>query len=182
MQIPLKRHPSHPGRFVAELYVDMHYAAPTLLDLWYVVQGELDRIVIPARAEARRADNLWETTCFELFLTGGEGKAYHEFNFSPSGEWAAYSFPAYREGRHAADLPVPPIISSTTTPWSALEVHVTVPLDAFALVKPVFLNLAAVIEEKGGDRSYWALSQPPDEPDFHDPACFALELPAAEPA
>ena len=42
------------------------------------------------------------------------------------------------------------------------------------------MGLCAVIEEKDGTKSYWALAHPPgDKPDFHDPACFALELPAA---
>ena len=28
----------------------------------------------------------------------GEGPAYREFNFSPSGEWAVYDFRSYRNG------------------------------------------------------------------------------------
>jgi hypothetical protein len=36
-----------------------------------------------------------------------------------------------------------------------------------------------VIEERNGRKSYWALAHPPGEPDFHHPACFALELPPA---
>lgn|GEM_PF-5239716 len=40
------------------------------------------------------------------------------------------------------------------------------------------LNLAAVIEEKSGTKSYWALAHPPEgPPDFHHPSCFVLELP-----
>ena len=40
------------------------------------------------------------------------------------------------------------------------------------------LNLAAVIEEKSGAKSYWALAHPPaGPPDFHHPACFVLQLP-----
>jgi hypothetical protein len=34
-----------------------------------------------------------------------------------------------------------------------------------------------VIEEVDGGLSYWALAHPPGKPDFHDPNCFALELP-----
>ena len=37
----------------------------------------------------------------------------------------------------------------------------------------------AVIEEKDGTKSYWALAHPPGEPDFHHPDCFALDLPPA---
>ena len=40
------------------------------------------------------------------------------------------------------------------------------------------MNLAAVIEEEGGAKSYWALSHPADKPDFHDPTCFTATLAA----
>ena len=40
------------------------------------------------------------------------------------------------------------------------------------------LGLSAVLEEKDGTKSYWALAHPnADKPDFHDPACFAAHLP-----
>jgi hypothetical protein len=40
------------------------------------------------------------------------------------------------------------------------------------------IGLSAVIEEKNGMKSYWALAHPAGKPDFHHPACFAAELPA----
>ena len=40
------------------------------------------------------------------------------------------------------------------------------------------LGLSAVLEEKDGTKSYWALAHPEgDRPDFHDPVCFAARLP-----
>jgi hypothetical protein len=39
------------------------------------------------------------------------------------------------------------------------------------------LDLAAVIEERGGRISYWALAHPPGKPDFHHSDCFTLEFP-----
>ena len=39
------------------------------------------------------------------------------------------------------------------------------------------LGLSAILEEKDGTKSYWALSHPGgDKPDFHDPVCFAARL------
>jgi hypothetical protein len=46
---------------------------------------------------------------------------------------------------------------------------------------PWRLGLSAVIEEKGGSKSYWALAHPPGAPDFHHQEAFALELSAARP-
>jgi hypothetical protein len=45
---------------------------------------------------------------------------------------------------------------------------------------PWRLGLSAVIEDRSGQKSYWALAHPPGRPDFHHEDCFALELtPAA---
>ncbi len=38
-------------------------------------------------------------------------------------------------------------------------------------------NLTAVLEEKDGAKSYWALAHAPDKPDFHHPDCFVAKLP-----
>ena len=180
MQIPLKRHPISPALGIEDVYVDLRRTRRGLLDLWYVAQGDLDQINVPPPAGERRRDGLWRSTCFELFLKAGAASAYHELNFSPSGEWAAYSFESYRTGMRSADLSAPPIITRTVAPWGALEAHVTVPLDSFALAGPVSLNLAAIVQGTEGERSFWAFSHPAGEPDFHDPACFALELPSPE--
>jgi hypothetical protein len=40
------------------------------------------------------------------------------------------------------------------------------------------LGLSAILEERDGTKSYWAIAHPDGEkPDFHDPACFAARLP-----
>ena len=35
----------------------------------------------------------------------------------------------------------------------------------------------AVLEEKDGTKSYWALAHAADKPDFHHPDCFVAKLP-----
>ena len=37
--------------------------------------------------------------------------------------------------------------------------------------------LCAVIEEQGGQKSYWAARHAGEKPDFHNPACFILPVP-----
>ena len=39
------------------------------------------------------------------------------------------------------------------------------------------LGLSAVLEEKDGTKSYWALAHSSEQPDFHDPGCFVARLP-----
>jgi hypothetical protein len=40
----------------------------------------------------------------------------------------------------------------------------------------LLLGLSAVIEEKNGVMSYWALKHPPGPPDFHHASGFVLEI------
>jgi hypothetical protein len=39
------------------------------------------------------------------------------------------------------------------------------------------LGLSAVLEEKDGTKTYWALAHPSEKPDFHAPGCFVARLP-----
>lgn len=144
------------------------------LQLLYVVEGDPARLVLPPPQEPYRADGLWQTTCFELFLHD-EGEGYREFNFSPSGQWAAYRFRGYREGKEPLGLDSPPVIGSSPKPFGLLlSVSIRVEIQAKAR-----LGLSAIIEETGGRKSYWALAHPGGDPDFHHRDCFALELPPA---
>src|SRR5262245_43514508 len=69
---------------------------------WLLVRfrlaGKPEELKVPEPAEPARTDDLWKTTCFEVFLKPSLSKRYYEFNFSPSGLWAAYSFEDYRRG------------------------------------------------------------------------------------
>ena len=38
---------------------------------------------------------------------------------------------------------------------------------------PLKIGLSAIIEERVGVKSYWALSHPEGKPDFHHAKCFA---------
>jgi hypothetical protein len=148
----------------------------TSLHLRYEVKGRIGELVVPARAAPIRTDNLWKTTCFELFLRRARSTAYRELNFSPSSRWAAYEFSAHRRGMVQAALPAPPVVE-VTIGAEQLNVDVRVSLDLAD--EPYLLAAAAVIEEKNGRLSLWALSHAGAAPDFHHPDCFRLELPPA---
>lgn len=134
---------------------------------------------MPAPQKPYRSEDLWQTTCFELFVKDA-GEKYREFNFSPSSQWAAYTFEGYRAGREPLPLDEPPDGWFSIETWDGLLLRATVKT---ALESNTRIGLSAIIEETDGTKSYWALAHPPgDKPDFHDPACFALELPAASTA
>lgn len=137
--------------------------------------GPVELLRIPLPAEPARVDELWRHTCFEAFLMLSGG-GYLELNFSPSGEWAAYRFDRYRAGMRNPPVAGPLVRAKRERHLLELSAAIDLPED----VQPNALNLAAVIEEKSGRKSYWALAHPPEgPPDFHHPACFVLELPPA---
>jgi hypothetical protein len=151
---------------------------PGVLRLWYIVTGDLAALQIPApAANPARANGLWEHTCCEAFLRGRDDEAYYEFNASPSGHWAAYRFDSYRQGM--AYLRPSGLFSSTTQASHSLTVSVEIDLMGLSMSPPLRLGICAVIEDRTGGKSYWALRHAIGQPDFHHPDCFALELPAA---
>jgi len=146
------------------------------LRLRYRLTGPIDLLAIPALAAPERADGLWEYLCFEAFVRPRGGAAYLEVNLSPSRRWAVYGFEARREGRTPADVPRPAVPLARTRYTLELSATLQLPSD----LAGASLNLTGVIEEKSGRKSYWALAHPASgPPDFHDPACFTLELPPA---
>ena len=142
-----------------------------MLALHYRVEGRIGDLLLPATTLPARADELWQHSCLEAFLRGEDG--YHEINFSPSTQWAAYQFDHYRQGMRDADIASPNIETITTADLFDLRVAIDLPPGANRL------GLAAVIEEMSGRKSYWALAHPPGAPDFHHSDCFALDLAAA---
>jgi hypothetical protein len=175
LDLDLVCHPDTPPRTVKSVKVQVDRDARTLR-LLYLVEGDPGRIRLPAPQKACRADGLWQTTCFELFVRD-DSQGYREFNFSPSSQWAAYRFRAYREGREAVALNEPPIVRLIEPEAFHSMLRASLKVE---IAPGTSVGLSAIIEETDGTKSYWALAHPPgDKPDFHDPACFALELPPA---
>lgn len=143
------------------------------LNLWFGVSSPINRFVVPPLSPApARRDNLWQSTCFECFLKGDGEEAYQEWNFSPSGDWAAYDFEAEREGMELACVASPPYLRvEDNLTWWGLGATLSIPADAHGNIA-----LSAVIEERGGQRHFFALHHPSDRPDFHHPDCFTARL------
>ena len=106
--LSLSAHPDTPSGAVRFIGVQLQRERSGL-HLHYVVEGDAKRIVLPPPQKPYRADELWQTTCFELFVHDA-GDVYREFNFSPSSQWAAYAFTSYRAGREALALDQPPTV------------------------------------------------------------------------
>jgi hypothetical protein len=168
-------HPHTPTSAVKGVEVSGSRGIAGFVTLRYHIFADIARLSIPASAIAERADGLWKTTCLELFTRDPGEAEYREYNFSPSSQWAAYSFTSYREGMNAIDIWAPRI--STTREENALIVDINFVAPRLG---PQMIGACAVIEEKDGGTSFWGLVHPPGKPDFHHPACFVFELPAAD--
>ncbi|MDR3527110.1 MAG: DOMON-like domain-containing protein [Rhizomicrobium sp.] len=173
MNRALRLHPECRRAAVSRIDVELRLSQPNQLSLRYVLSGTIDAIAWPAPAPAARADGLWRHSCFEVFVQPVADAGYSEYNFSPSTEWAAYTFDGYRSGMRVLDVPTPMIIVQRDAMQFTLDAEITLP-KAFAA--PLRLALSAVIEERDGPLSYWALNHPAGKPDFHHADGFTLAL------
>ena len=142
----------------------------------YVIAADLSRLRIPRPRPKAVAERLWQHTCCELFVQRSGTAAYHEFNFAPSGEWAAYAFEAYRNAQHLMDTSIEPRIEVRTTA-ETFELDASIRLDGLSpahVRDALALSVTAVIEESDGRISYWSVAHPLGKPDFHHHDAFAV--------
>lgn len=172
--VTLIPHPSTPCEFIHALTVDVQQLPTGTLRLVYRLEGDISRLRVPAPLQPARADELWRHTCFEAFVRAPDDAGYTEFNFAPSGLWAAYRFAGYRSEMKALDLAAAPSIACRQSPQH-LEVDVQLKL-AQSMAGPLRTALSAVLEDSQGGISYWALAHPPGKADFHDAAGFVLNI------
>lgn len=149
----------------------------TRLALSYRLAGPLQELQLPdpAPVPARRW-LLWEATCLEFFLAPQTGPGYWEFNLSPAGHWNVFRLTGYRQG-----IEEEPALE-------ALPFHVTrlpqlltlsIAVDLAPLLSastPVKAAVSAILQHHDDVLSFWALTHPSGQPDFHHPQGFCLKL------
>ena len=198
----LHSHPHTPCPAIRVFSARLLRTAADRLELQYRIDGDIEQLLVPAliqdAASRTRQDGLWKHTCCEVFLrrTGlqrtslqqdslerpslqqNRTPGYYEFNFAPSGAWAAYAFDGYRTGMHALEVAEPPAIAvGQTADRFTIDVAITLPQDVVAADSEA-VSLTAVIEDRAGRISYWAVAHAPHKPDFHHDNGFVLRLPA----
>jgi hypothetical protein len=153
-------HPSTPCSAVRRFAVEVDPTGwPRELAILFRIAGDIGQLQLPESGFARRADGLWQHSCFEAFLKAGSRDSYHEFNLAPSGDWAAYRFGYRRSERSSPDLPAPRMERRHFP--GGYELSATIPLAALpelARAGHIDAGLAAVLESDDGSLSYWALA------------------------
>jgi hypothetical protein len=178
VRLSLHPHAHTPTAAVRALHVTLNPAADGALHLTFDLDADAERLVLPPRRPAQFSDGLWRHTCFELFAAGAQD-GYREFNFSPSSCFAMYDFRKYRTGMMPIAPREPPSIEVQR---GGLSVRVRIPAELTMVGEHPArtLGIAAVIEERGGALSCWALHHPGDEPDFHHREGFVVSWPPRE--
>ncbi len=172
---------SHPDT-TDELMKAMHIGVKALsqdnrLSLHFDILGLVDNLLIPKPKPPEEGDGLWQHTCFEAFISVVEESYYHEFNFSPSGDWAAYAFTDYRQRQPWRASTAPAITYVRSEGRLSLEAVISQDdLPANPRKQAYRLGLSAVLETKTGGLTYWALFHPSGKPDFHHRTGFTLSF------
>jgi hypothetical protein len=173
-------HPDLPCTAVKSIEALLRCERGNVLTVTYTLRGIVEQLRVPADGSARRADELWRHTCFELFIGAKNDAEYYEFNLSPSGEWQVHEFRGYRDGGPLQADGLEPRLA-VQRGADTLELSAVLSLDFLPGIHgdlSLWVGLSAVIEDKEGQLSYWALKHPPGKPDFHHADAFALELPS----
>lgn len=178
--VALACHPECIPGFVEGIEARVELAASGTLVVNHSLSGKIEKLRVSTAGPVRRGDNLWQHTCFEIFIAAAENPGYYEFNFSPSGEWAIYRFFHYRERAPVENMDR--ILPSASWHHSSdlLTLYANIDLNdlpEIARIRPMRLGVSAVIEDENGSLSYWALKHPASKPDFHHPEGFALAIP-----
>jgi len=148
------------------------------LFLRYKVEGEINQILLPAKAPSpSRTEDLWKSTCFEFFLALPDQPEYWEFNMSPSGDWNVYKMDAYRRvgfREETAFQQIPFVFGKNE---SILSLDISVDLTPIiATYQPVKVGITAIIPTENGNETFWALAHPGIQADFHLRESFSLTV------
>ncbi|MBE9154952.1 DOMON-like domain-containing protein [Cyanobium sp. LEGE 06113] len=130
----------------------------------------LEALLIPeaqATPGAPRRDGLWEHTCLECFVAPAGQPSYLEFNLCPDGAWNVYALEGYRQGlKPAAGFDALPFDCQRSASALSLSLRCQLP-EAWATATAFDWQVSAVLEQRGGLLSYWALRHPAGAADFH---------------
>jgi hypothetical protein len=149
-----------------------------ILDLQYILNGAVEQVVLlPPSVVPSRRDELWKATCFEFFLAIKDEPGYWEFNMSPSGDWNVYRMDAYRRIGFRQETAIAKLPFRIKKEFDIFSLNLSVDL-SFAL-RPegeLQMGVTAIIQTKDRNETFWALTHPAPDADFHLRESFLFVL------
>ena len=152
--------------------------AGTQLTARYALSGEINTVLFPTQSILpTRKHDLWKATCFEFFIAPAGQPEYWEFNLSPSGNWNVYNMDAYRQVNMREEEKVTnlPFTFQKTTAQAILEVSVNT-ASFLPVSQKLDVGIATIIQSHDNLETYWALTHPNPQADFHHRAGFTILL------
>jgi hypothetical protein len=151
-----------------------------LFSVHYALAGNLKEIYLPSSVtNPARKDELWRTTCFELFIAVRDSPQYWEFNMSPSGDWNVYAIDAYRQVNMREETRIQWLPFQIQKELNGMSLNAEIDLNHILQNEQVIeVGITSVIQLNTKRESYWALVHPQPSADFHLRDSFLLEFPA----
>ncbi len=139
--------------------------------LSYSIFGDISEIIIPYienfTSNYQRKDELWKTTCFELFIANKIDKSYFEINVSPDYGYNTYSFNDYRYGmKEEGSLSIKNIEKIKDN--NKFNLKFILKSENLINIDNLLVNISSVIKYNNGKTEHWALNHSADKADFHD--------------
>jgi hypothetical protein len=98
---------------------------------------------------------------------------------SPSGDWNVYKMDAYRRVGFREESSIQRLPFSFRTEEDCISVEAAVDLSCMiAIENEIQVAVASVIQSKDGYKTYWALTHPKAQADFHLRESFIMMLSA----
>ncbi len=152
--------------------------AGTQLSARYTLSGEINSIIFPSSSiSPMRKHDLWKATCFEFFIAPAGQTQYWEFNLSPSGNWNVYHMDAYRQVNMREEEKVTSLPFTFQKTDIQINLEISVNTASFLpSTQKLEVGIAAIIQTANETETYWALTHPNPQADFHHRAGFVIAL------
>ena len=140
---------------------------PHHLTLSFSLKNINNHYLFERQGDAKRVDELWKATCFEIFIKNPNGKAYWELNIAPNGSWNFYRFSDYKKDMQEELRVLPPKVLFIR---EGDEVALSFKLDFTEVLfeKNINFNLALILLDVEGERHFFTLNPKEGLADFHD--------------
>ncbi len=184
--LPLTLHPTEHRLPLHEVEFLFHRLAADRLLLRFKLAKGGSVELRPLSEKPERRDELWKQSCFECFMVNaahrGPNAHYMEWNLSPSGDWQAYWFSGYRQGRVDATL-APELAaprSSRRQEGDSLIFEFQIPIPVQLQNVGFEMGVSAVMQDStmpGAEPFYWAFAHREEKPDFHSRQAMLVIVP-----
>ena len=136
----------------------------------YTLEGDISSIDLGNYTpDKNRRLNLWEKSCFELFLCSEDGH-YLEFNLAPNFGWNVFSFTKLRgpllelDTIHDIEMD---ILNSSEKFFLVAKIDFKDLPEKFREIDKLKFGITSVMKLQNNDVEYWALTHCDQRPNFH---------------